>query len=258
MERAKLLDELAHELQQQTPIQVASRQTPTAAALQTARAEYGRLRALMIAHQEELDWEYYRIYGLTEDDLTYKGDLAEIALGERAFEIALARRMKDGEQTAWFERHGSTPITEIPDHLPADYRDLVQRRLDAIESNPHIRLLEKPEYKRRWAVEPWDKQVESALRGWLLDRIEDRSLWYDREGRPSTLSVAQLADILDRNEEFRRVLRLWAGDRNIATGAALAETACRRIGSVSVRLPLQAIRARQARGLGADVGVAAP
>ena len=68
--------------------------------------------------------------------------------------------MKDGEETAWFERHGSTPITEIPDHLPADYRDLLQRRLDAIESNPHIRLLEKPEYKRRWA----DRAVGQAGR----------------------------------------------------------------------------------------------
>jgi hypothetical protein len=223
VERAKLLDELAHDLQQQSPAEVASRQVPSAAVLQTARAEYDRLRGQMIAHQEELDWEYYRIYSLTEDDLTCSGHIPEIALGERSFEITLARRMKDGEETAWFERHGSTPLTEIPDHLPNDYRNLLQRRLDAIESNSHIRLLEKPEYKRRWAFEPWDKQVESALRGWLLDRVEDRSLWYDREGRPSTQSVAQLADILDRNEDFRKVLRLWGGDSNIATGVAVAK-----------------------------------
>ena len=72
-------------------------------------------------------------------------------------------------------------------------------------------------------MEPWDKQVESALRSWLLDRIEDRSLWYDRDRRPTPRSVAQLADILDRNEEFRDVLRLWAGDPNAATGTALAK-----------------------------------
>lgn len=223
IQRPKVLDALAQELQRNSPTELARRQTPTAAALEDARAESDRLRGLMIAQQEELDWEYYRVYGLIEDDLTHTGDLPQIALGERAFEIALARRMKDGEDTVWFERHGSTPITEIPDRLPAEYRDLLQRRLDAIESNPHIRLLEKPEYKRRWATEPWDKQVESALRGWLLDRVEDRSLWYDRDGRPATQSVAQLADILDRNEDFRRVLRLWAGDSNAATGAALAK-----------------------------------
>lgn len=72
------------------------------------------MRNLMIANQEELDWDYYRIYGLIDDDLTYPGDLPGIALGERTFEIALARRMKDGEQTAWFDRHGSTPSPKSP------------------------------------------------------------------------------------------------------------------------------------------------
>lgn len=177
----------------------------------------------MIAHQDELDWEYYRIYGLIEDDLTYAGEVPGVALNERAFEIALARRMKDGEKTAWFERHGSTPITEIPDHFPASYRDLLQRRLAAIEANPHIRLLETPEYKRRWESEQWETQVESALRGWLLDRVEDRALWFDREGRPTPQSVAQLADVLDRDVDFRSVLRLWVGDPNVTTGAALAK-----------------------------------
>lgn len=223
VERPEVLDKLAQQLQHHSPAELARRQTPTAAALTEAHAESDRLRGLMIAHQEELDWAYYRIYGVIEDALTYTNELPQIALGERAFEIALARRMKHGEETAWFERHGSTPITEIPDRLPTEYRDLLQRRVDAIESNPHIRLLERPEYKRRWATEPWDKQVESALRGWLLGRVEDRSLWYDRDGRPATQSVAQLADILDRDEDFRRVLRLWAGDSNAATGAALAK-----------------------------------
>mgnify|MGYP005612941561 FL=1 len=125
--------------------------------------------------------------------------------------------------TAWFERHGSTPVTEIPDRLPDDYRDLLQRRLDAIESNPHIRLLEKPEYKRRWASEPWEKKVKSALRGWLLDRVEDRALWHDRDGRPTPQSVAQLADVLDRDADFHSVLRLWASDPHANTGAALAK-----------------------------------
>lgn len=222
--RAEALDAIAQELEQQKPGAIADRETPTKAVLEAAHSEYHRLRALMIVQQEELDWDYYRIYGLIEDDLTYSGDLPGIALGERAFEIALARKVQSGEEeTAWFARHGSTPTTEIPAHLPVDYRDLIQRRLDAIATNPNIRLLEKPEYKRRWAVEPWDKQVESALRGWLLDRVEDRSLWFDRDGRPTPRSVAQLADVLDRDADFREVLRLWAGDPNAATGTALAK-----------------------------------
>lgn len=223
IERATILDDFAQALNEQTPRAVAANERPSASVLSAAQTEYERLRRLMIAQQEELDWDYYRIYGLIEDDLTYHGDVPEIALGQRTFEIALARRMKDGEETAWFDRHSSTPITEIPDHLPTDYQALLQRRLDAIESNPHIRLLERPEYKRRWAVEPWDKQMQSALRDWLLDRVEDRALWFDRNGRPTPMSVAQLADVLDRNDDFRNVLQLWAGDDNIATGAALAK-----------------------------------
>ena len=56
----------------------------------------------------------------------------------------------------------------MPAHWPAAYRELVQRRIDLIESHPYIRLLEKPEHKRRWARESWEKQEERALRGWLL------------------------------------------------------------------------------------------
>src|SRR5690348_17428275 len=109
--------------------------------------------ARMLALQEELDWERYRLYGLIDDDLTYGGDdLPGLALGERAFEIALARAVEAGEEvTAWFSRHGSTPVTEVPAHWPAAYRDLVQRRLDLIASDPAIGVLERPEYKRRWA-----------------------------------------------------------------------------------------------------------
>ncbi|WP_180819273.1 BREX-2 system adenine-specific DNA-methyltransferase PglX [Gordonia terrae] len=218
--RSQTLDTLAQELAAHAPSAIAEREVPSADALDTAHAEAGRLRTLMIAHQEELDWECYRLYGLIDEDLTCAGELPGIALGERAFEIVLARAVADGEHTAWFERHRSTPVTEIPAHLPSDYRHLLQRRLDAIASNPGIRLLEKPEHKRRWASDPWDKRVTEALRGWLLDRTENRDLWFEN-GHPTPRSVAQLADRLDRDQDFRQVLRLWAGSPDVSTGAAL-------------------------------------
>ena len=67
----------------------------------------------MIALQEELDWDVYRRYGLLDDteaaELIAKPEsVPELKLGERAFEIVLARRMKAGEvETQWFVRHGS-------------------------------------------------------------------------------------------------------------------------------------------------------
>ncbi|MFF3180767.1 BREX-2 system adenine-specific DNA-methyltransferase PglX [Rhodococcus pyridinivorans] len=220
--RVRTLDALAQELAAHTPAIVAANEEPAAETLERALTESERIRPLMIAHQEELDWECYRLYGLIDEDLTYSGELPGIALGERAFEIALARAVESGEHTAWFERHRSTPITEIPSHLPADYRDLLQRRLDVIASNQGIRLLEKPEHKRRWASEPWDKRVTEALRDWLLDRVENRDLWFEGD-HPTPRSIAQLADRLDRDDDFRQVLRLWAGSTEVSTSVALAK-----------------------------------
>jgi hypothetical protein len=186
---------------------------PSRAAFDAARVEHDRIRARMIAEQEELDWEVYRLYGLVAEDLTYAGDdLPGLALGERVFEIALARKVAAGEEeTAWFTRHGSTPITEIPSHWPAGYRHLVQRRLDLIANDKSIRLLEKPEYKRRWQIEPWEKREQAALRDWLLDRLEDKRFWFDAAGRPTPRSVAQLADEVARDPDLASVLALWAG-----------------------------------------------
>jgi len=216
LRRGRRLDALAVELAAQSPEAVAARAVPTASALEAARTETERLRALMVAVQEELDWEVYQLYGLVTDDLTYPGDdLRGLALGERAFEISLARQVTAGEEeTAWFTRHGSTPITELPAHWPTAYRDLVQRRLDLIASDPAVRLLEKPEHKRRWTSEPWAKQQERALRGWLLDRLEGRRLWFDAHGRPAPRSVAQLADEVARDADLVSVLGLWEGRRD--------------------------------------------
>jgi hypothetical protein len=144
-------------------------------------------RCQIIAWQEELDWQIYEAFGLVEgaaesgpsavslpegapvDAISPEG----IELGQRAFEIVLARRMAAGEmQSTWFERHGSTPITEVPPHWPAPYRELVERRIARIAEDPNIRLIEQPEYKRRWNTEPWDEQFTKAARDWLLARLE--------------------------------------------------------------------------------------
>jgi hypothetical protein len=222
-DRARELDGLAQELLALTPSAVASAGVPTRAQLAEAQLKSQRIRARMIAVQEELDWEVYRLYGLIDNDMTYGGDdLPGLVLGERAFEFALARAVKDGkEETAWFGRHGSRRITEIPVHWPAGYRDLVQRRLNLMESDAFVRLLEKPEYKRRWVVEPWEKRQEWVLREWLLDRLEDRGFWFDPQGRPRPLSIAQLADEVARDASLMSVLELWEGRPDVPVTQSL-------------------------------------
>jgi hypothetical protein len=169
----------------------------------------------MIFEQEELDWEAYRLYGLLSTDMTYAGSLETLSLGERAFEIALARKIDAGEEeSAWFERHGSTPITDLPAAWPAAYLDLVQRRLEVIEAEPFINLLERPENKRRWATVPWDVQQGEALRSAILDRLEDPALWHDARGAV-TRSVAQLSDLLRDDRTLRTLLELLQGSSEV-------------------------------------------
>jgi hypothetical protein len=79
-----------------------------------------------------------------------------------------------------------------------------------MQSNPHIRLLERPEYKRRWATTPWEAQQTQALRDAALDRLERAELWRDPHGAV-TLSIAQLADLTRDDDVLRSVLELLAG-----------------------------------------------
>ena len=238
------------------------------AALSKARIANNDTLGQMIVYQEDLDWECYRLYGLIAEDLTPRcegakensdqeklGDVAPVReppplkLGQRAFEIVLARKMAAGEmQTTWFDRHGSTPITELPAEWPDDYRQLVERRIALIESDPNIRLIEQPEYKRRWNTEPWESQLERALREWLLDRLES---YFDFDGRMKDLtpkgegangdkkseplnadaplreislySVAKLADVARGDAEFQQVGELYRDDPAFDVQALVTE-----------------------------------
>ena len=94
----------------------------------------------MIMLQEELDWWCYGAYGITDAELRYQGKPFFVELGQRAFEIVMARKIAAGEvQTTWFERHGSTPITELPADWPEDYKRTVGRRIEADRDRPQHR-----------------------------------------------------------------------------------------------------------------------
>jgi Domain of unknown function (DUF7008)/Eco57I restriction-modification methylase len=222
-ERGRLLDKLARELAEHEPSAICAGRTPTAGELTTARRISDAVWTQMVAIQEELDWDVYRLYGLIEDDATYgEDDLPDLVPGVRAFEISLARAVQAGQQTtAWFTHHGYTPIADLPPLWPTAYQELVQRRLNLISTNSSIRLLERPEYKRRWTQESWEKRQERALGGWLLDRLEDRRFWFDGQGRPLPRSVAQLADELSRDAGMVSVLALWEGRPDVPVTQSL-------------------------------------
>ncbi|QLE74410.1 BREX-2 system adenine-specific DNA-methyltransferase PglX [Streptomyces rectiverticillatus] len=215
------LDALAQRLTGTSPSVLAAKAAPSTLALREAREAWHSTRARMIALQEELDWQVYSLYNLHPADVRVSEDpnspdIPELALGERAFEIVLARRVAAGEASdEWFKRHGSTPITEIPVHWPAAYRDIVQKRIDAIESSRAIGMIERPEYKRRWATEGWDALQEKALRSWLLDRIENRDHWYDENDMPALVTLSRLIDALSRDDDFVSVAKIYAPRKDL-------------------------------------------
>lgn len=181
-------------------------QSDLAAQLEAVRLVEYETVGKMIALQEELDWYVYNLYGLTDEILCYEQPLPAIELGQRAFEISLARSIEQGEsETIWFEHHGSTPITEIPGHWPADYQELVQKRLEIIESNPSIKLIDNMDHKRRWSRESWDVRLKAAAQEWLLDQCEQAA-----QG-PELQTCAQLADRLRRNTNVMRVAEIYSG-----------------------------------------------
>ena len=210
-ERARLLDGLAVSLGAVSPSGVVGG-SGSLGGLNAAHLEWDAVRARMVFAQEELDWEVSRSYGLLDADLTYAGSgIDAIALGSRAFEIALARSVESGsESTAWFARHGSTPLTSLPSSWPADYAAVVEERLALISSDPFIGLLERPEFKRRWASASWESLERDALRGFVLDRLEEPGLWSESSG-PRVMSVAQLADRVRGDVDLVEALRLLAG-----------------------------------------------
>lgn len=213
---------------------------PTRQSLDAARARAASLLRQMIALQEELDWRCYGLYGLlpAAADLEHPNP-PEVALGERAFEIVLARRLAAGQETTtWFERHGSTPITEIPARWPEDYRQVVARRIELIEGNAcrsgfsrdfsnslvaakaaptnvnvnAVGLIERPEYKRRWNTPAWEEQERAALRDGLLARLEAPHYWTASADQPAQLSsVNRLADAVQLDADFMQIAELYAG-----------------------------------------------
>jgi hypothetical protein len=222
---AGVLDRLGRGLTAALPAAIVNQTTPTEDDLEKSRLTAISLRGQMIALQEELDWECYRLYSVLGEDQLYRSDdLPELSVGQRAFEIVLARQLAKGElTTSWFERHGSTPITEIPTHWPAAYRKLVERRIKLIETNKEIALIEKPEFKRRWNDEPWEEQQERALKSWLLDRLETPKYRKSTKENPELTTTAQMADVASADAEFLQVAALYRGRPDFNVAALVAE-----------------------------------
>lgn len=231
---ARQLDELASELERSMPTvhfahAASTGRVPSRIEFDAARAKAVSIRRKMVAWQEELDWHVYGLYGLLPSgvdavSLQYP-EPPEVERGERAFEIVLARRVASGQlETRWFEWLGVTPITEIPPHWPASYREIVQRRIDLIESDRNLGLVESMGCKRRWEWPAWDELERAALRDWLLDRLEAPQLWSAADDHPPQLTtVNRLADAVRNDAAFMHIAELYAGHSGFDVAQIVAD-----------------------------------
>lgn len=217
---ARRLDRLAVELIRTTPAAILKsggvNTLPDRAILNNAAAKAASLRRQMVAWQEELDWQCYALYGaLDQEELAAVTHVAppELAPGQRAFEIVLARRVSTGTlETRWFEWLQIEPTIDIPAHWPTDYRRVVERRIELIETDRNIGLIENMNCKRRWETRAWSDLERSALRNFLLDRLEAPHLWSVNDDRhPQLLTINRLADAVRTDAVFMTLSELYAG-----------------------------------------------
>jgi type I restriction-modification system DNA methylase subunit len=135
-----------------------------------------RLRAQMIARQEEMDWLVYTAYGLIDDKdpaAQVETEPAPLDEAQRVFRL-------------WQAANGdfARAVKSIPADWAKSRRMLWEMRLAAIRDNEHIRRIEQPVYKRRWD-EQWKvgnrwtcgpaayaQELVDAFTWWLSEKAE--------------------------------------------------------------------------------------
>jgi hypothetical protein len=111
-----------------------------------------RLRAQMIALQEEMDWLVYAVYGLLPEDHPAVAPKSTPANGDRDLAAPLPLDCEDRPFRLWASGEGdfNRTTTLIPGGWPEWRRELWEARLAVIRDLEHIRRIEQPVYKRRW------------------------------------------------------------------------------------------------------------
>ena len=99
--------------------------------------------------------------------------------------------------------------------LPA----LVEQRIALIESDRDVRLIERPECKRRWSQTSWADRERASLERWLLGHLEALPLWQRHE----LVTCAQLADAVSGDPRVRLAVQRLAGSIDADIGRILQD-----------------------------------
>lgn len=196
--------------------------------LDARRVQAEHAFGLMVALQEELDWQCYGLYNIlegTQAEAVRHSSPPALRPGERAFEIVMARELAAGLlETKWFEWLNVEPLKELPADWPPSYKEAVERRIALIQSERDIGLIEAPSCKRRWEMPAWEDLEKAALRDWLLDRLEQPAFWPASADEPPQLTTtSRLADRARADAAFMQVAALYAGHADFDPARLVAE-----------------------------------
>jgi hypothetical protein len=184
------------------------------AALSHGATRYQQMRQRMIALQEELDWECYRLFGLSKEGAS------SCILAESTQGIS-----PEARPFLW-------QSDECPSSIPPLWRDIYARRRHLTNSSSSLSLVETIVFKRPWwgrqgvygrLSRDYDGWRMEALAAWLLCRLET---YFDLDGRmndqkivtakgdlhePRLTSVAKVTGLAKQDKDFMQVAELYAG-----------------------------------------------
>jgi len=191
--------------------------------LRDGQAKYEQAHRQMVAAQEELDWRCYSIFGFTEyvepaEPLLQEGLHPE----DRPVERLLRREIEKGVSSIFYDVHkyrGTGPQTP----LASPYERLIEGRMEVLSQNAKVRLVEHVDFKRRWQVEPWQKQTAIALKGCLLSQLESEACWTNSIGSAELRSLNQIAAWASSNRDFLQVAALFRGYEDFDVAVLVAE-----------------------------------
>jgi hypothetical protein len=182
--------------------------------LDQAAIQYEQMKKRMIALQEELDWEVYKAYGLTDVGA------ADAVLSDVQHGISREQR----------------PFLWANDNAPSDLHDswsgIYGHRRSLLSSDPNLKLIETLVFKRPWwgrqgvygqASRTYKEWIVDACRDWLLDRLENTKYRKGMKDRPELTTTAQMADVASADAEFLQVAAIYRGRPDFNVAALVAE-----------------------------------
>jgi len=162
-------------------------------AFERAQSLRERLRAEMIALQEEMDWLVYAAYGLLPEDHPAVGAHGDAPSVAAVSPPPNEQRRSETDATAPLDREHrpfrlwaaggdfDRTLNLVPSDWPESRKKLWEARLAAIRDNEHIRRIEQPVYKRRWDEQwKWGNQWRCGPVAYAAEFI-DAFEWWLRE-----------------------------------------------------------------------------